>query len=166
MTQTALCHVGIRSPERCTSFADRQRRVPRGQARRKIPSGILPKGESTQTALCHVGIRSSERCTSFADRQRRVPRGQARRKIPSGILPKGESTQTALRCVGIRKVQRCTSFAEGKGEYRMSNGDTLYSFVKSCPSGIGQEERTLTVDKEGWITQEQTMRACPTNTNK
>ena len=50
--------------------------------------------------------------------------------------------------------------------YKMNNGDTLYSFVKSCPSGIGQEERTLTVDKEGWITQEQTMRACPTNANK
>ena len=101
MTQTALCHVGIRSPERCTSFADRQRRVPRGRARRKIPSGILPQGESTQTALCHVGIRSPERCTSFADRQRRVPRGRARRKIPSGILPQGESTQTALCHVGI-----------------------------------------------------------------
>ena len=50
--------------------------------------------------------------------------------------------------------------------YKMSNGDTLYSFIKTCPSDNGQEEITLTVDKDGWITQKKTVRACPANTAK
>ena len=40
-TQTALRCVGMRSPQRCTSFAIGQRQVPRGRARAKFPSGNL-----------------------------------------------------------------------------------------------------------------------------
>lgn len=49
-----------------------------------------------------------------------------------------------------------------RSSYTSTDGTINYSFIKNCPNSYEQEEILVRVNKENTITQEKTIRSCPT----
>ena len=154
--QTALLHVGIRSPQCYASFAFRQRRASRGQARAKFPSGNLCRANHS---LYGGLILYNENIF-----------------IKKEIFMK----KYIFLFLGITILTACTSFQQQKFDWRgqnfddfitqygvptsqhtLQNGNIAYSFIKPCQYTQGQEEAMVAVDSNNIITSVSKISSCP-----
>ena len=93
--------------------------------------------------------------------------GETGKKITGGVVAVGALGLMTADAISEAKMETFDEYVRKNGvptsQYTNSSGETIYSYVKMCPNNQGQEEISVTVNKDNKVRNIKQIRSCPAN---